>query len=93
MNSLRRLIHEIHLGAAVTGALRVDLAQGSILNLVEVTELPPVLERMQVAPGTPLTGELVREAAVREGICAVLDGEVARAGTGYLVTASSASPD
>jgi eukaryotic-like serine/threonine-protein kinase len=76
------------LGAAVTGALRVDLAQGSILNLVEESELIPVLERMQVAPGTPLTGELAREAAVREGIGAVLDGEVTRAGTGYLVTAA-----
>jgi len=76
------------LGAVVTGALRVDLAQGSILNLVEEAELAPVLERMQVAPGTPLTAELARDAAVREGIGAVLDGEVGRAGTGYLVTAA-----
>jgi eukaryotic-like serine/threonine-protein kinase len=76
------------LGAVVTGALRIDLAQGSILNLVEETELVPVLERMQVAPGTPLTGELARDAAVREGIGAFLDGEVGRAGTGYLITAS-----
>jgi eukaryotic-like serine/threonine-protein kinase len=76
------------LGAVVTGALRVDLAQGSILSLVEETELTPVLDRMQVEAGTLLTGELAREAAVREGIGAVLDGEVARAGTGYLVTAA-----
>ena len=75
------------LGAVVTGALRVDLAQGAILILVEDAELTPVLERMQVTPGSPLTGELAREAAVREGIGAVLDGEVARAGSGYLVTA------
>jgi eukaryotic-like serine/threonine-protein kinase len=76
------------LGAAVTGALRVDLAQGSILNLVEESELVPVLARMQVDPGTPLTGDLARDAAVREGIGAVLDGEVTRAGSGYLVTAA-----
>jgi eukaryotic-like serine/threonine-protein kinase len=75
------------LGSVVSGALRVDLAQGSVLNLVEESELTPVLERMQVAPGTLITGDLAREAAVREGIGAVLDGEVARAGTGYLVTA------
>jgi eukaryotic-like serine/threonine-protein kinase len=76
------------LGAVVTGALRIDLAQGSILSLVEESELAPVLERMQLPLGTPLTAELARDAAVREGIGAVLDGEVARAGTGYLITAT-----
>ncbi len=75
------------LGEVVTEALRVDLAQASILNLVEGVELAPALARMQVDPGTPLTGEMAREVAVREGIGALIEGEVTRAGTGYLITA------
>jgi tetratricopeptide (TPR) repeat protein len=76
------------LGDVVTEALRVDLGGTSILTLMEEADVAPVLARMQVAPGTPLTGELAREVAIREGIEAVLDGEVARVGTGYLITAA-----
>jgi tetratricopeptide (TPR) repeat protein len=76
------------LGAVVTEALRVDLAEASVLDLVEDVDLAPVLERMQVEPGTALSAEVAREAAQREGIKAVIDCEVATAGTGYIVTAA-----
>jgi eukaryotic-like serine/threonine-protein kinase len=76
------------LGEVVTGALRVDLAQAAMLSLVEDVDVAPVLARMQVEPGTLLTAELAREVAVREGIGAVIDGDVARAGSGYLITAA-----
>ncbi len=76
------------LGAVVTEALRVDLGEAAVLRLVEEADLRPVLARMQVEPGTPLGAELALEAAQREGIKAVIDGEVASVGTGYLVTAS-----
>jgi tetratricopeptide (TPR) repeat protein len=76
------------LGSVVTEALRVDLGEASVLDLVEHADLGPVLGRMQVEPGTPLTADLALEAAQREGIKAVIDGEVAAVGTGYLVTAS-----
>ncbi|MEX2526258.1 MAG: tetratricopeptide repeat protein [Gemmatimonadota bacterium] len=76
------------LGDVVSGALRVDLAQASILNLVEEVDVAPVLTRMQVDPGTVLTSPLAREVALREGFPAIIDGEVARAGSGYVITAN-----
>jgi TolB-like protein len=76
------------LGGAVTQALRVDLSQAEVLRVVEAAELADVMARMQRPQGAPLTAEVAREAAVREGIKAVLDGEVAAVGTGYLITAS-----
>ena len=76
------------LGAVVTEALRVDLVSAAVLRPVERTTLEPTLELMQLEPGTRLTGSLAREVAVRDGIGAVLEGGVARAGTGYVITAS-----
>lgn len=76
------------LGEVVTQALRVDLSQGDVLRVVGDAELAQVRARMQLDEGEPFSGERAREAAVREGIKAVLDGEVAAAGTGYLITAT-----
>jgi eukaryotic-like serine/threonine-protein kinase len=81
------------LGDVVTEALRVDLTEATVLDLVEEVDVAPVLARMQMEPGSPLTAELAREVAVREGVKAVLDGEVARVGTGYLVTATLRAAD
>jgi tetratricopeptide (TPR) repeat protein/TolB-like protein len=76
------------LGAVVTEALRVDLTSAAVLRPVERASLAPALARMQLEPGTAISVNLAREVAVREGIGAVIDGSVARAGTGYLITAS-----
>ena len=76
------------LGEVVTQALRVDLSQAEMLRAVEPAELRDVLARMQLPAETALTAEVAQDAAVREGIKAVLDGEVAAAGSGYLITAA-----
>lgn len=78
------------LGAVVTEALRVDLTSAAVLRPVERATLAPALARMQLEPGTSISEDLAREVAMREGIGAVLGGGVARAGTGYLITASLA---
>jgi tetratricopeptide (TPR) repeat protein len=77
-----------NLGNVVTEALRIDLLQASVIALVETSDVEPVLGRMERPVATPLTAELAREVAIREGIPAVLDGEVAAAGTGYILTAT-----
>ena len=76
------------LGEVVTQALRVDLSQAEVLRVVEPAELRDVLARMQLSSETALTSQVAQDAAVREGIKAVLDGEVASAGSGYLITAA-----
>jgi len=75
------------LGAVVTGALRVDLLESQIVTLVDGRLVDEVLQRMGRPTDEPLTAEVAREVAVREGIKAVIEGDVSRVGTGYLLAA------
>jgi eukaryotic-like serine/threonine-protein kinase len=76
------------LGSVVTTALRVDLLQSPALVLLERAELARALRRMQLDPGAALDARTALEIAVREGIKAVLEGEVGALGSGYVVTAT-----
>jgi tetratricopeptide (TPR) repeat protein len=72
---------------AATMALRVDLSQSPTVTLADPTFIAAVLARMERPPETPLEEDVAVEAAVREGIKAVVAGEVARVGGGYVFTA------
>jgi len=74
------------LARAATLALRTDLAQSQVITVLEPTEIAGVLQRMQRSPDEPLTEELARDAAVREGIPAVIAGEITAAGGAYVVS-------
>jgi tetratricopeptide (TPR) repeat protein len=76
------------LSSVVTEALRIDLATSEAITLVEPDAVRQVLARMQRDPNQPLTGELAREVAVRDGMKAVLEGDVGAAGTGYILSAT-----
>jgi eukaryotic-like serine/threonine-protein kinase len=76
------------LGTVVTDALRIDLHEHTILEVLEREEIRGALLRMQRSPDEPLTSELAREVALREGAKAVLEGAVAPAGAGYVFTAT-----
>ncbi|HEX6308662.1 MAG TPA: tetratricopeptide repeat protein [Longimicrobiales bacterium] len=73
--------------AAITEALRVDLAQSPVLTVLESRFIGDALERMGRSRDEPLTPVLAREVAVREGATAVLEGEISPAGTGSILTA------
>jgi eukaryotic-like serine/threonine-protein kinase len=75
------------LARLVTVAFRVDLSQSPVLALVEPQEVRAALRRMERSDAGFLDPELARELAIREGIKAVLTGEVARTGGGYLLSA------
>jgi eukaryotic-like serine/threonine-protein kinase len=81
------------LGRVVTDALRVDLLETRVLRVLEAADLRETLAHMQVPRGAPLTPELAREVALREGVKAVLEGEVAQAGTGFVLTATVRSAE
>lgn len=72
----------------VTEALRIDLHESTVLNLADAGYVANVLRRMQRDPSEPLTAELAREVAVREGLKAVIAGEVRELGGRYVLTAS-----
>lgn len=75
------------LSRAATEAFRVDLSQTRIVKVAERSSLEPALERMQVDPSQPLTEAVAREVAVREGMPAVISGEITEAGGSYVLTA------
>jgi tetratricopeptide (TPR) repeat protein len=76
------------LSDVVTKALRIDLLQSSAIAPVEPSDIAAVLRRMQRTDADPLTAEVALEVAQREGIKAVLEGEIGALGSGYVVTAT-----
>jgi len=75
------------LGGVVTEALRVDLSQSAAVELADRAFVRAALRRMERPLDTPLTEELAHEMAEREGIPAIVTGEVGRVGTGYVLSA------
>ncbi|MGI9629261.1 MAG: AfsR/SARP family transcriptional regulator, partial [Longimicrobiales bacterium] len=69
-------VTEAGLGAVVSDALRIDLAQSSALDLVERVDIIGTLERMGLESGVPISAEIGREVAVRDGLTAVVEGAV-----------------
>jgi len=75
------------LTTAISEALRIDLAESPVVTVVEPAYLSQVLVRMERSPDERLDGELAREVAVRDGIKAVLTGEVNVLGRGIVISA------
>ncbi len=76
------------LGAVVSEAVRADLEQSSAITLLSQRRVNAALQRMQRQGGgaTYLDLATAREVAAREGVKAIVDGEVRPLGTGFLVT-------
>jgi tetratricopeptide (TPR) repeat protein len=79
------------LGRAVTEAFRVDLAQSPVVRLMNPSSVAMVLQRMERPADQPLTEELAREVAVREGLKAVVAGDVTAVGGSYVLSARMVS--
>jgi len=80
------------LGEVVTEALRVDLQESAVLSLVPPAQVAEAMARMGLPQGTEVTAERAREVAIRDGLKAVIQGEVGAVGSGYLLTASIVEP-
>jgi DNA-binding SARP family transcriptional activator/uncharacterized protein HemY len=80
------------LAGMATVAFRIDLAQSPILRLVEPQQVQAALARMERSEAGLLDPQMAREVALREGIKAVLSGEVIRSGGGYLLSAQLLAP-
>jgi len=72
-------------GTLVTEALRIDLSQSPIVRLLSPAAVAEVLTRME-RPRAPLTAELAREAALREGVKTFVSGHVSTVGSGYVLS-------
>jgi len=80
------------LGATVKEALSVDLSQSPSVTIVPASQIAEGLSRMQRDPKSPLKMDLARELAIREGIKAVMTGELRTLGKGYVLSAKLVSP-
>ena len=79
------------LGPSLTEAMRVDLSQSPTVRLVDQQVVRDALQRMERQnPGT-LGPSLAREVAERQGIKAVVTGQIDPVGTSYVLSASLVS--
>jgi tetratricopeptide (TPR) repeat protein len=78
----------VGLGDVTTDAIRVDLQESTVIHLAAPAYVGAVLERMGRSSDDVFTAGLARELAQREGLKAVIQGEVSAVGSGYLLTAS-----
>lgn len=76
------------LGPSLSEAFRVDLSQSPTVRLLDPHAVAEALQRMRRPPGTPLDLALARELAQREGVKAVVTGEIDPVGQSYQLSAS-----
>jgi tetratricopeptide (TPR) repeat protein len=81
------------LAASVLEALRVDLGQSRVVSLLEPAEIRDALQRMGREPLSEVEEPLALEVARREGAKAIVAGEIAPLGAGYVLTARVVSAD
>ncbi len=75
------------LGASVTEALRIDLGQSNVMRLVEAGDLQAALLRMGKPADASVDQALAADVARREGIKAIITGEITSLGSGYSLAA------
>ncbi len=75
------------LGVTLTEALRADLAQSRSIRVLSRANVRDVLRLMRRPADTEVDLPLAREVATRDGIKAIIDGEVVQLGTGFMVAA------
>jgi len=81
------------LGSALTEALRVDLSQSAVLQLVSASQIRTTLRLMKRPEDAPLGYMPAREVAVRSGAKGVIAGRVERVGNQMIVTLRLVAPE
>ena len=74
------------LAASVTQALRIDLAQSPIVELMDAQAVSEALGRMNREQGSRVDLALAQEIAEREGVKAIVAGDVGTLGSSYVVS-------
>lgn len=73
------------LGHIASEAVRTELGQSKAVSVVPTSAVTAALRRMERPPNARVDLQLAREVAVREGIEAVLHGDISAVGDGFLV--------
>lgn len=81
------------LGTVVSEAIRTDLGQSNVLSIVPASVIRASLQRMRRPPDARLNAAIASEVALREGIKAIVDGDVTPLGGGFILTARLIAPE
>jgi class 3 adenylate cyclase/tetratricopeptide (TPR) repeat protein len=77
--------------ATITPAITIALQQSPILNLVSHSHLRQSMKYLGKPADDPITPDLARQIGQREGIKAVLSGQVDKLGSSYVITLNAQS--
>ena len=80
------------LSNVVTEAFRADLRQSRVVTLVQDAQVRQALVRMQKTGSERVDAALARQVAQREGVKAIVTGEIQQVGTSYLLLARLEDP-
>ena len=75
------------LGRSLTEAFRIDLSQSPVVRVLTGDQIGAVLKRMERPESTVVVPDVAREIAEREGIPAIIAGDIAPVGRGYVLSA------
>ncbi len=81
------------LGRVVSDAVRAGLAHSSVISLISTPAIVSTLRRMEKPDDARVTLALARDVAARDGIKAIVDGDVTGVGTGYIVVLKLVTAD
>jgi tRNA A-37 threonylcarbamoyl transferase component Bud32 len=91
--SERLLVTDFHgsgadtsLAGVLAEAVRTDIGQSNVITVVPRASVAAALERMQRPPASRIDLGLAREISAREGIKAIVDGDLTPLAGGYIVT-------
>ena len=77
----------------VAEGVRANLSQSTSITVFSRTNVTSALRRMERPPASPVNLELARQIAAREGIKAIVDGDVTALAGGYVVSLRLVSAD
>jgi tetratricopeptide (TPR) repeat protein len=80
------------LGPSLAEAFRIDLSQSPVIRVMAPDEIGRVLTRMERPESTRVTSDVAHEVAEREGLAAIIEGEVGTVGGGYVLSARVVAP-
>lgn len=80
------------LASTVTEVVRLDLAQSNVVRVLDREQVGDALDRMNQSAEGELNPRVARELAVREGMPAVLEGQVSSLGPATIISAKLVNP-
>ena len=75
------------LGSTVSEALRIDLSQSTAVNVLGRSAVSEALKRMGLRPDTTVSSALGIQVAAREGVKAIIEGEISPLGSAFQIAA------